>query len=154
MILAPQEVRTFFITSIANGRRPVFRAKSMALLLIDVLQENRTKGGFLVHEYVIMPDHFHLILTPATDVSLEKAVQYIKGGFSFRAKKELGYTHLIWQESFSDHRIQDDEDYVRHREYVHQNPVKAGLAKTAMEYPYSSASGEFDAKPPWLKPQI
>jgi putative transposase len=109
--VAPQEIRTFFITSVANGRRPILRADPMARLLIDLLQDNRAKGRFLLHEFVIMPDHFHSILTPAGDVSLEKAVQYIKGGFSFRAKRELRYPFLIWQESFTDHRIRDDEDY-------------------------------------------
>jgi len=155
MRLAPQEVRTFFVTSVTNGRRPILQTQRTALLLIDVLQQNRAKGRFLLHEFVIMPDHFHLILTPAADVPLEKAAQYIKGGFSFRAKRELAFGFLIWQESFTNHRIRDATDYARHQEYVHQNPVKAGLAKTPSEYPYSSASPEAkcDPAPPWLKPE-
>lgn len=136
---APQEIRTFFVSSVANGRRPILRSDKMARLLIDVLQDNRSKGRFLLHEFVVMPDHFHLILTPAEDVSLEKAVQYIKGGFSFRAKRELGYAFLIWQESFTNHRIRDEGDYDRHRAYTHENPVEAGLCEAAQEYPYSSA---------------
>src|SRR5262249_35765077 len=99
MRLAPQEIRTFFVTSIANGRRPIFRADGMARLLIDVMQDNRKQGRFQLHEFVVMPDHLHLILTPAVNVALEQGMKYIKGGFSFRAKKELGYKGLIWQES-------------------------------------------------------
>jgi putative transposase len=150
---APQEIRTFFVTSVANGRSPLFKKEAMARLILDVLQDNRTKGRFLLHEFVIMPDHFHLIVTPAEDVSLEKALQYIKGGFSFRATKELGFGSLVWEESFTNHRIRDAEDYQSHREYIHQNPVKAGLAKTPSEYPYSSAfpGMEFDLAPPALK---
>lgn len=123
---------------------------------MDVLYENRKKGRFLLHEYVVMPDHFHLILTPAADTPLEKALQYIKGGFSFRAKKELAYKELPWQESFTNHRIRDFEDYQRHREYIRQNPVEAGMVKAAAEYPYSSAypGVTLDPKPPWLKPEI
>jgi putative transposase len=151
---APQEIRTFFVTSVANGRRPVFKKDAMARLLLAVLQDNRSKGRFLLHEFVAMPDHFHLILTPAPDLSLEKAVQYIKGGFSFRAKREVGITSLIWQESFTNHRIRDAEDYALHRGYIHQNPVKAGLVKTPAEYPYSSAfpGMELDGAPQGLKP--
>jgi putative transposase len=150
---APQEIRTFFVTSVANGRSPLFKKEAMARLILDVLQDNRTKGRFQLHEFVIMPDHFHLIVTPAKDVSLEKALQYIKGGFSFRAKKELGFGSLVWEESFTNHRIRDAEDYESHREYIHHNPVKAGLAKMPSEYPYSSAfpGMGLDPVPPALK---
>ena len=84
-----------------------------------------------------MPDHFHLLLTPVT--SLEKAVQLIKGGFSHRVKADLGSSMEIWQRGFSDHRIRDAQDYQRHREYIHQNPVRAGYVAKAEDYLYSSA---------------
>jgi putative transposase len=152
---APQEIRTFFVTSVANRRRPVFRSEGMARLLVDVLQRNREARRFLLHEFVVMPDHFHLILTPAETVSLEKALQYIKGGFSFRAKRELNYRFLIWEESFTNHRVRDEEDYLQHREYIHENPVEARLVKRASDYPYSSAfpGVGIDPAPPWLKPR-
>ena len=126
----------------------------MARLLIDVFDENRSQARFLLHEFVIMPDHFHLILTPAEEVSLEKALQYIKGGFSFRAKRELGYPYLVWEEGFTNHRIRNEGDYDDHRNYIHQNPVEARLCKAAQEYPYSSAfpGAAIDPAPPWLKP--
>jgi putative transposase len=47
-----------------------------------------SQGKFLLHAFVIMPDHFHALITPAENVSLEKAMQYIKGGFSFRLKSK------------------------------------------------------------------
>ena len=151
---APQEIRTFFVTSVTNGRRPLFKKEEMARLFLDVMQDYRGQGRYLLHEFVVMPDHFHLIITPAEDVPLEKAGQYIKGGFSFRAKRELAYRSLIWQEkSFTNHRIRDAEDYQKHREYIHHNPVKTGLAKTPSTYPYSSAfpGMDLDPAPLWLK---
>lgn len=127
----------------------------MARLLLDHLQEDRSKGRFFLHEFVIMPDHFHAILTPAQDVSLEKAFQYIKGGFTYRAKRELNYPFLVWQEGPTNHRIRDEEDYDQHREYIHNNPVKAGLCRVASDYPYSSAypGVSLDPAPVWLKPK-
>ena len=153
MELAPQEIRTFFVTSVTIGRRSILQSQSMAGLLMDVMQQNRKKDRFLLHEFVIMPDHFHLLITPAVHVSLERAVKFIKGGFSFRAKKELGFDLSIWQESFTNHRIRDVADYESHREYIHQNPVRKGLARTPSEYPYSSAfpGMELDPAPPALK---
>ena len=154
---APQEIRTFFITSVTNARQPIFRAEKMALLvfILDVMQKHREVDHFLLHEFVVMPDHFHLIITPAEDVSLEKAGQYIKGGFSFRAKRELSYKFSIWQEGFTNHRIRDEEDYAHHRKYIHENPVEARLVKKASDYPYSSAfpGASVDPVPPWLKPR-
>ena len=141
------------LTSITNGRKSVLQSQKMAGLFVDVLQQNRKKGRFLLHEFVVMPDHFHLIITPSPDVSLKKAIQFIKGGFSFRAKKELGFAWLIWQESFTDHRIRNVADYEHHRDYIHQNPVRRNLVKTIGEYPYSSAfpETELDPPPPALK---
>jgi putative transposase len=152
---APQEIRTFFVTSVAHGRSPIFKKEGMARLFLNVLQDYRGQGRYLLHEFVVMPDHFHLIVTPAADVPLEKAGQYIKGGFSFRAKRELAFRSLVWQEkSFTNHRIRNAEDYQRHCEYIHNNPVKAGLAKIPSEYSYSSAfpGMEIDPAPPGLKP--
>jgi putative transposase len=99
-----------------------------------------------------MPDHFHLLITPAA--ALERAVQMIKGGFSYRAKKELGSNAEIWQRGFADHRIRDAEDYDKHAHYVHLNPVKQHLCQSPAEYRYSSAypGWKLDPIPQWLKP--
>ncbi len=80
------------------------------------------------HEFVIVPNHFHLLLTPAAEVPLEKALLLIKGGFSYRAKRELHFAFEIWQASFVNHRIRDAEDYKHHHTYIGENPVKARLA--------------------------
>jgi putative transposase len=99
-----------------------------------------------------MPDHFHLLITPSS--SLEKAVQLIKGGFSFRAKRELGSNLEIWRRGFADHRIRDFEDYDMHAHYIHLNPVKRHLCASPEEYRYSSAfpGWRLDPVPLWLKP--
>jgi putative transposase len=99
-----------------------------------------------------MPDHIHVLLTPKT--SLEKAAQFIKSGFSYRAKKELGSNMEVWQKGFSDHRIRDAEDYLRHISYIQWNPVRKDLCQKAEEFPYSSAHAgfELDPTPQGLKP--
>ena len=155
MHLAPQEVRTFFVTAATWGRRPLFRAEPMAQLFLDTLQRYRAQHKFLLHELVLMPDHFHLLLTPAPDIPLERAVQLIKGGFSFRVKKELGSSLEVWGTGYSEHRIKDADDYQHHVAYIRENPVRAKLAETAVAFSYGSASGtcEVDPTPPWLKPR-
>jgi putative transposase len=138
--LAPQEVRTFFVSTKTWGGRSILQTERMAELLLDVLRVNREKGRFELHEFVIMRNHLHLILTPAANESLEKCVQYIKGGFSFRAKKELGFVGEIWQAGFNERRIKGMEEYVEVAQYVRENPVKAGMVREAKEWNYSSAN--------------
>jgi len=142
--------RTFFITSVTAQRRTLFQHATTADLLLDVFLHYRVQGKYRLHELVVMPDHFHALITPAMEISLERAVQFVKGGFSFRLKSICP----VWQASFTNHRIRDDEDFEQHRTYIRMNPVRAGLVRKPEEYPYSSATGRFalDAMPPGLKP--
>jgi putative transposase len=155
MPLAPQEVRTFFVTTCTWQRRPIFRYDPLAHFFLDTLQRYRAQGRFLLHAYVLMPDHFHALITPSPDISLEKAMQLIKGGFSFRVKREMNSNLEIWQAGFTEHRVHDDEDFVRHASYTRDNPVRARIVEAANEYLYSSAAtgADIDPEPPWLKPQ-
>jgi putative transposase len=147
-------LRTFFITTVTWKRLPILRNEGRARLLIDVLFDYRGQGTYLLHEFVIMPDHIHTLITPKPEISLERAVQFIKGGFSYRLRKEEKME--VWQPSFTNHRIRDMEDFERHREYILLNPVRAKLVSEAREYPYSSASlgSRLDEVPPGLKPEF
>ena len=121
-------------------------------MLIGTLYRYRG-SAYLLHEFVVMPDHIHLLITPR--ISLERAVQFIKGGFSYRAKKELDSNWDVWQKGFSDHRIRDARDYLERIQYIRQNPVRAHLCLRAEEFPYSSAHPGFesDPAPQGLKPE-
>src|SRR5271154_5395620 len=143
---------TYFITSATYQKMSLFQTERMGALFLEVLQNYRNQDKYLIHEFVLMPDHFHLLITP--NQSLEKAVQFIKGGFSYRAKKELDYRGEVWEHSFHDRRVREAREYEQFRKYIHQNPIKRGLAVVAAEYRYSSAAETFplDAVPRWLKP--
>jgi putative transposase len=149
---ATHNSQTYMVTSQTWERRPLFRNERWALLLIDTLYHYRGTA-YLLHEFVIMPDHIHVMLTLLT--SLEKAVQFVKGGFSYRVKKELCSHMEVWQKGFSDHRIRDEGDLCVHVAYVRGNPVRKHLCERPEDYPYSSASGRFelDQVPQGLKPE-
>lgn len=110
----------------------------MTNLFVDVLRAAMKEKKIVIHEFVVMPDHVHLLMTVPGDMSLEKAMQFIKGGFSFRASKELGYMGEVWQRGFSDVRITNEASYQEHLEYIRQNPVKAGLASDPAEFSFGS----------------
>jgi putative transposase len=117
--------------------RALLQSERNATLFIDVLRSYVAAGKFCVHDFVVMPNHVHLLITVDEDMSIEKAVQRIKGGFSHRLKKEFGYTDEVWQRGFSDVRVEDHESLLRHREYIAQNPVKKGLANSVEDFPFS-----------------
>jgi putative transposase len=148
---ATNNSQTYFVTSDTWERRALFNVESWARLFFKILLSHRGEA-YLLHEFVLMPDHFHLLITPV--IALERAVQLIKGGFSYRAKKELGPSMEIWQRGFADHRIRDAEDYDKHLHYIHLNPVKRHLCASQAEYRYSSAypGWKLDPVPQGLKP--
>jgi putative transposase len=144
---APQEIRTYFVTAVTAQRRKVFQVAASAELFVEVFLEYRRQGRFLVHAFVVMPDHFHAIITPAPDVSLEKALQFVKGGFSFRLKSKLD----VWMRGFNETQILTEEKFRNCLRYIEDNPVRRGSVATAEEYPYSSASrGRPDPMPAHL----
>ncbi|MGD0294028.1 MAG: transposase [Terracidiphilus sp.] len=128
--------RTFFATTNTNMGRNLLQSERNAGLLIDVLRSHLAARKFKLHDFVIMPDHMHLLLTVEGGMTIEKAMQLIKGGFSYRLNKEFGYQGEVWQRGFSEVQVLGKESYEKHRTYIAMNPVKAGLVESPEQYPY------------------
>jgi REP-associated tyrosine transposase len=148
-------VGTYFVTSRTSQSQMLFAADSYAIVFTDSLMHYRQGGAYALHAFVLMPDHFHILLTPALDKSLERAVQYIKGGSARKLALEQNMRFPVWQRGFSDHRIRDAADYAAHLRYIWQNPVRKKLVLEPQQFRWSSASGVFvlDPPPQGLKPQ-
>ena len=119
--------------------KPLFRTERLASLLMNVLRVNTLSGKFIVRDFVVMPNHIHVLLTLPGEITVEKAMQLIKGRFSFRARKELGFAGEVWQRGFSEVAIRDAESFKIHKSYIEQNPVKAGLVASPEEYLHGSS---------------
>ena len=130
---------TYFVTFSTSQRRRLFVVESFVRLFLKTLYGYRRQGRFELHEFVLMPEHVHLLLTPTPSVTLERSIQLIKGGYSHALGLELGRKGEVWQRGFTDHRIRDIEDFENHRSYIHENPVKRGLVASAADYRYCSA---------------
>lgn len=155
---APRQItvahRTFFVTTSIHEKRALLQSSQSAELFLNVLNSHRQQGKFTLHEFVVMPDHVHLLLTVNSDISIERAVQFIKGGFSHRAGKELDFQAPVWQKWFSEIRVLDEPSYEHFTSYIRNNPVRARLASRPEEFPFSSASNSLvlDPRPQGLKP--
>ncbi len=148
MRFAPQETRTYLVTAVTAQRRRLFQVTATAELLEQTILDYHGQGKFLLHAFVIMPDHFHALITPAPQVSLEKALQFIKGGFSFRLKSKLD----VWMRSFNESQIMSEEKFINSVRYIEDNPVRRGLVAAPQAYPFSSAArGARDPMPIHLR---
>jgi len=96
----------------------------IAEILLQTMVSHRDRGAYLLHEFVIMPNHFHIVPTPSATTSLEKAVQFIKGGSSFEIHKQRGPKMVIWQEGFHDWTMRDVDDWRSKVDYIRMNPVR------------------------------
>ena len=138
---------SYFITTKCWQSRSVFQVSENAEILIEALFNYRDRNAYALHEFVVMPDHLHLLLTPSSTTSLEKVMQFIKGGSSHQIRKARNQKMEIWQVGFHDWTIRDANDWLTTVEYIHTNPVRAKLVQRPEDWPYSSASGKFSLDP-------
>lgn len=147
---------TYFFTVVTYLRFPIFNEETSVNLLNDCFLCNMKEHPFKIDAIVIMPDHLHTIWTlPHGDSGFSIRWQRIKGTFSrnylgekvrdvtksMMKKNEKG----VWQRRFWEHAICNQEDFNKHFDYIHYNPVKHGLAHSPSEWKFSSF-GEFVEK--------
>jgi putative transposase len=129
---------TYFVSFPTWQRKKLFVVEPYVRLFLKTLYGYGRQGKFLLHAFVLMPEHVHLLLTPSAEITLERSIPLIKGGYSHAFGHEFR-GGKIWQRGFTDHRIRDSHDFERHREYIHQNPAKRELVSEAGAYRYCSA---------------
>jgi len=138
---------TYFVTTKTWQGRSVFQVPEIADILTETLMRYRENSSYSLHEFVVMPNHLHLLITPAVDTSLERAMQLIKGGSSHTIHQRRETKSQIWQPGFHEENVRDETDYQRKVEYIRMNPVQAHLADKPEEWAYGSATGKFKMDP-------
>jgi REP element-mobilizing transposase RayT len=144
-----------YITAVAKDRLPVFRTNKIAIVACAALSEARDSCGFALFAYVLMPDHLHSITDGVKKASV--VLRYIKGIISRRVidylkehghlssleklrheTRERGYAYSLWEHHNNAFPIFSEEMFMQKVNYVHQNPVRAGLVERAEDYRWSS----------------
>ena len=122
-------METYALTTTTYQRRTIFVRTANAELLVQTLFHYRDQGRYLLHGFVVMPEHLHVLLTPSSTQTIERCAQCIKGGFSHEVKKQ--FAGEVWQTGFHEHRVRDEEDFRRQLGYIAANPAKRGLIEWA-----------------------
>jgi REP element-mobilizing transposase RayT len=121
-----------------SGARWLVRPEIAGMVVEVIRRGDAVLGLYSLHAFVVMPNHVHLLITPAAPVA--KLLQSLKGATSRWANQMLRRTgKSFWQEETYDHYVRSADECRRIQSYIQRNPVRAGLARASEEYPWSSA---------------
>ena len=117
------------------------RQPAIAQLVVNSIYKGEQLGHYGLRAYVVMANHVHLLILPKIDPS--HLLKSLKGATAREANRLLGRTgEPFWQKESYDHWVRNEAEFLRIQAYIENNPVKAGLAGTPEEYPWSSAGVE------------
>ncbi len=154
---------TFFFTVVTYKRKHILTNSNSRILLHDAFQNVKNRFPFTIDAICLLPDHLHCIWTlPEGDTNYAIRLKEIKRIFSRQYGRQVGYLEkgnqsrenrqesTLWQRRYWEHTIRDENDYMRHIEYIHYNPVKHGLVNRVSDWEWSSfhryvAMGMYDA---------
>jgi putative transposase len=140
---------TYFFTVVTYQRQNLFQHPQLVTVLRQSVRSIKQRHQFIIEAMVVLPDHLHCIWTlPNDDANFSMRWQLIKSAFSRRCP-DLYRQHLsssrhakgeqgVWQRRFWEHKIQDEQDFAHHVDYIHYNPVKHGLVSAPNDWMYSS----------------
>lgn len=140
---------TLFFTVVTHHRRPILASAEAIDVLRAALRTVRQSRPFQIDAMVVLPDHLHCIWTlPPQDADFATRWRLIKTWFTkhspaaLRAQPDAARAakqqQALWQHRYWEHLVRDEEDYARHADYIHYNPVKHGWAASPADWPYSS----------------
>ncbi len=128
----------YHVVSTTRGQESIFSDPDCAESVIEAIQFVRRERAYVL-AYVVMPNHLHALLVPRDNTSISRVMQSIKGYSARIVNGKLGRHGPLWQRSFYDRMIRNEQQLLETVSYVHMNPVVAGLVEKPEEYPYSSA---------------
>jgi putative transposase len=129
-----QKQSTYAITILTHQRHRIFQRTANAELMIATLFRYRDQGRFALHAFAVMPDHLHVLITPAMDQSTARCIQFIKGGYSFAVRSQ--FPGEVWHSGYHEHRIRDEDDFEAQKQYIANNPIR----KNYLSYPHVHTS--------------
>ncbi len=149
-----------FITCSCHGRRPWLGTARRRDQFLTILEQVRQSYRFVVVGYVVMPEHFHLLISEPETGTPSTTMQVLKQRFGHQVLKQLRMRKPlqprlweeemhVWQRRFYDFNVWSEKKRIEKLRYMHRNPVKRGLVLAPEQWAWSSfrwyASGEIGA---------
>ena len=112
-----------------------------------VIRERRQKHRFLLTAWVILPDHWHAIVFPRHPLTISDVMEAIKVGSTLHINASRRESGLLWQPRFFDRALRTVKEYHEKVEYIHLNPLRAGLVERAEDWIWSSVHDYMESAP-------
>ena len=128
--------REYLVTTVVAGRQPIFIDLHLARAFIRVLRATQEAGLGTWLAWVLMPDHFHGLVSLAEGADLAALMRELKGASARELNQRLGRSGRLWQPSFHDHALRLEEDRLAAARYIVANPMRAGLVRRCGDYPH------------------
>ncbi|ABF43462.1 protein of unknown function DUF1568 [Candidatus Koribacter versatilis Ellin345] len=138
---------THFITAPTFHRKRLFQNQKYGDLLTETLLSFRESYPVQIHDYVIMPDHVHVLLTIYGDLPANDAMQKLQRHFAEQVAQQFGYNGEVWETSFHNDQVNNAEDCARCVKKIHSNPVRVGFCDKPGEYRMSSKASRWVLDP-------
>lgn len=121
-----------------NNRQAIFSSAADYQTLLGLIEENAKKFGVALHAYVLMSNHFHLLVTPESADSLPRMMQAVGRRYVRHFNDRQGRTGTLWEGRYRSTLIQTESYLLACMAYIDLNPVRAALVAQARDYPWSS----------------
>ncbi len=133
----------YLVTVSVFERKPLLRDPENAKTLIQVIYNQRSKGRFYLLGFVVMPEHFHILMVPRNSTRLPFVMQEIKKGSARLINMATGNCGKFWMDEYHDSIVRGEQDLLVNLEYLANNPVRRGLVSEPSEYRFSSTNGTY-----------
>lgn len=140
----------YHVLNRGNGRAEVFHKDGDFAAFLDLMAEANERLPLRILGYVLMPNHFHLVLWPRGDGDLSRWMQWLLTSHVRRYHRHHGGSGHVWQGRFKAFPIEQDEHLLVVLRYVERNPLRANLVRRAEAWPWSSLSWRPSGKRPEL----
>lgn len=146
----------YHVLSRGNEQRPIFKSDKDYAKFIELLEKTASKFHVEIHAYVLMRNHYHLLIKTTKNGNLSRAIQWLGVTYAGWFNRRYGRSGHLFQGRFKSFLVEDESYFMAMCYYIHGNPVRVGASKTAEEFRYSSARAYSDrgAEPAWLTTEV
>jgi putative transposase len=128
--------REYLVTSVVTDRRPVFANFHIARLLVSELRQIEVEEMGVWLAWVVMPDHFHGLLSLGESNDLSALMKVLKGRSARTINAYSGQNGAFWMPAFHDRALRKEDDRINAARYLISNPVRAGLVESVGDWPH------------------